>query len=190
MKSSTLHKPNISKERIAALEELLQDKKMTYDSSPGVYVRSDNDQELDILWQGFKINTKEERSPGVYLSIGFVTGAICMFLMTTILNFGAPTKDNFIDLNLWKKANSKAEKIVTPQISVTPSGVQTTQDAETNYKKEKYTVESGDTLEAIAVKYYGSGTPKKIELIQSANNMSSPDQLAIGQELVIPVENE
>ncbi|MCK7516005.1 MAG: hypothetical protein MZV70_76575 [Desulfobacterales bacterium] len=79
MKSSTLHRPGISKERIAALEELLSDKPTSYDSSPGVYVRSDKDRELDILWQGFKINSKDERSPGVYLTIGFVTGAYACF---------------------------------------------------------------------------------------------------------------
>lgn len=189
MKSSTLHKPNISKERIAALEELLQDKKISYDSSPGVYVRSDNDQELDILWQGFKLNTKDERSPGVYLTIGFITGAICMFLMSTILNLGTPAKDGFMDLNLWKQGNIKSEKVVTPQISVTPSESLNAAEGSGNMKKEKYTVESGDTLEAIAYKYYGSRTPEKIQLIQTANNMTSPDQIAIGQEIIIPVEN-
>ena len=189
MKSSTLHKPNISKERIAALEELLNDKKVSYDSSPGVYVRSDNDQELDILWQGFKINTKEERSPGVYLTIGFVTGAICMFLMTTILNLGTPAKDGFMDINLWKHGNTKTEKVVTPQISVTPSETQITGTGTENFKQEKYTVQSGDTLEAISYKYYGSRDPQKIQLIQNANNMTSPDQIAIGQEINIPVKN-
>lgn len=190
MKSSTLHKPNISKERIAALEELLQDKKISYDSSPGVYVRSENDQELDILWQGFKLNAKDERSPGVYLTIGFITGAICMFLMTTILNFGTPAKDGFMDLNLWKQGNIKSEKVVNPQISVTPSeSLNGVEGKGVNTKTEKYVVESGDTLEAIAYKYYGSRNPEKIQLIQTANNMTSPDQIAIGQEINIPVEN-
>ncbi|MDD3149712.1 MAG: hypothetical protein PHV68_02665, partial [Candidatus Gastranaerophilales bacterium] len=110
MKSSTVHKSNLSKERIAVLEELMSDKTRPYDSSPGVYVRSDKDRELDLLWQGLKSNTREERSPGVYLSVGFVTGALCMFLMTTILNFGNPSRDSFVDLNLWAKGNVVKEE--------------------------------------------------------------------------------
>lgn len=184
MKSSTLHRQGISKERIAALEELLSDNSKPYDSSPGVYVRSDKDRELDILWQGFKINSKEERSPGIYLTIGFITGAICMFLMTTILNLGNPSKESFSDLNLWKKGNTEVKQKVTP-VSITPST--TTQNP--NVKTEKYAIAQGDTLEKVALRFYGTADPSKIEQIQTVNNMDDPNKLQIGQELLIPLEN-
>jgi len=183
MRNSTLHRSSISKERIAALEELLSDKSQPYDSSPGVYVRSDKDRELDILWQGFKMNTREERSPGVYLSIGFVTGAICMFLMSTILNLGNPSHESFIDLNLWKKANTEVKE------KVTPIGVNPASKADSTAKTEKYTIQSGDTLEKVALKYYGSTNPDKIQKIQVANGLDNPNKISIGQELNIPVEN-
>ena len=186
MRNSTLDRPTISKERIAALEELLQEKPASYDSAPGVYVRSDKDRELDILWQGFKINNKEERSPGVYLTMGFITGALCMFLMTFILNLGNPAKDGFSDLNLWKKANTEVkEKVATP-VTITPSNQA---GQATSTKTEKYSIQDGDTLEKVAIKYYGSADPEKIEQIQTANNITDPSGLQIGQELVIPLGN-
>ncbi|MDD3014175.1 MAG: LysM domain-containing protein [Candidatus Gastranaerophilales bacterium] len=183
MRSSTLHRSSISKERIAALEELLSDKSQPYDSSPGVYVRSDKDRELDILWQGFKLNTKEERSPGIYLSIGFVTGAICMFLMTTILNFGNPSHESFIDLNLWKKGNTEVKE------KVTPIGVNPASKAVSTVKTEKYTIQNGDTLEKVALRYFGSASPEKIQKIQEVNGLDNPNRISIGQKLIIPVEN-
>lgn len=189
MKSSTVHKPNISKERIAALEELLSDRSVPYDSSPGVYVRSDKDRELDILWQGFKVGSKDERSPGVYLSIGFVTGAICMFLMTTILNLGNPVQDNFSDLNLWKKANtvSVKDKVVMPgAVSVSPAS--TTSTTASSGSEQSYKVVAGDSLASIAIKFYGSSAPDKIQKIQDANGMSDPNKLALDQVLRIPAE--
>jgi len=185
MKSSVINKPRISKERIEALEELLSDKPASYDSSPGVYVRNDKDRELDILWQGFKINSKEERSPGIYLVIGFITGAICMFLMSTILNMGHPSKESFAELNLWKKGNTEVKEKLAP-VTITPSGQ--SEQAET-LRSEKYTIQSGDTLEKVALKYYGSPSPEKIQKIQDANNMTDPNKISIGQELIIPLEN-
>jgi LysM repeat protein len=181
MKNNTIYKPSISKERIAALEELISDQSKPYDSSPGVYVRSDKDRELDILWQGFKFNSKDERSPGIYLTIGFITGALCMFLMTTILNFGNPSKESFADLNLWKKANVEVKKKDTP-VNVTPAS-----QTQANTRTEKYTIQSGDTLASIAIKYYGNSSPDSIQKIQNANNMDNPDKIALGQELLIPL---
>ena len=66
------------------------------------------DKELDILWQELKTH-KEERSPGVYLSVGFVVGALAMFLMTSIINFGVQS-DNTADFNVWKKSSISAKK--------------------------------------------------------------------------------
>jgi len=187
MKSSTLHKPGISKERIAALEELLSDKSNSpYDSSPGVYVRSDKDRELDILWQGYKINSKEEKSPSVYLAIGFVTGALCMLLITTVLNFGKTSNESFTDLNLWKKGNSQVQVKSVQPVSVTPASASEVQTTATD--KEVYVIQSGDTLEKVALKYYGTSDPAKIQEIQTASNMSDPNKLQIGQKILVPIQ--
>jgi LysM repeat protein len=185
MKNNTLHRQGISRERIAALEELLSDNNTPYDSSPGVYVRSDKDRELDILWQGFKVNAKEDRSPGIYLTIGFITGAICMFLMTTILNMGNPSKESFAELNMFKRSNEiKKEKTVP--VTLTPAS----QTSSNTYSKtEKYTIQDGDTLEKVALRFYGSPDPSKIEQIQSANGIDNPTRIQIGQEITIPVNN-
>lgn len=179
MRNSTLHRSGLSKERIAALEELISDNSNPYDSSPGVYVRSDKDRELDILWQGFKVNGREERSPGVYLSIGFVTGAICMFLMTVILNFGNTSHESFIDLNIWKKMPKIAKSTPVSVAPATPSA---------QPSMETYTIQSGDTLEKVAIRYYGSSSPEKIMKIQQANKLDNPNKISIGQKLNVPVE--
>jgi nucleoid-associated protein YgaU len=51
-----------------------------------------------------------------------------------------------------------------------------------------YTVKKGDTLAAIAAKFYGSEGKKKsaIDLIVKENNLKSAKQISIGQKLVIP----
>jgi LysM repeat protein len=47
-----------------------------------------------------------------------------------------------------------------------------------------YTVQSGDTLGRIARKFYGDAS--RYPLIVSANRITDPDRLAVGQRLVIP----
>lgn len=50
----------------------------------------------------------------------------------------------------------------------------------TNY----YTVKKGDTLWAIAQKYYGNGN--RYPEIAKANGISNPDRISVGQKLLIP----
>ena len=180
MRSNTVRRSKVSKERVLALDELLPNNSINYDSSPGVYVRSDQDRELDVLWQGFKVNHREERSAGFYLTVGFITGAICSILMTFVINLGAPSKENISDLNLWKKATTK------PTINVAPSSQ--TETGATG-KTTEYQVKSGDTLGAIAYKFYGVDSPSKINKIQIANNLKTPDAIQINQKLIIPMED-
>ena len=180
MRSNTLRRSNMSKERVPALDEIFPKKSTQNDSSPGVYVRSDKDNELDVLWQGFKVNNREERSPGFYLTVGFATGALCALIMALVINLGAPSKENISDLNLWKKATTK------PTVNVAPSTQAETAGA---VKTTEYKVKSGDTLGAIAYKFYGTDSPAKINRIQTINNMKTPDDLQIDQKLIIPTED-
>jgi len=162
-----------------ALEELLSDRNVFYDSSsPGVYVRTDKDRELDILWENFRPNTAE-RSPGVYLTVGFITGAICMFLMTAILNFGNPSKEGVADLTLWKKGNEQAS-----QVSITPSS-----PAPVTIRNEEYTIRPGDSLERISLRFYGTSHPDKIKKIKAVNGLRSSHRIVAGKKLLIPIEN-
>lgn len=49
-----------------------------------------------------------------------------------------------------------------------------------------YTVQSGDTLSAIALKYYGSAGRDSYMRIAEHNNIDNPDLIRVGQQLVIP----
>lgn len=48
-----------------------------------------------------------------------------------------------------------------------------------------HTIQSGDTLEGIALKYYNSRDPKYAEKIQRANNLN-PTNMKLGQKITIP----
>lgn len=52
----------------------------------------------------------------------------------------------------------------------------------------KHTVEKGDSLSKIAIHYYGKENIKKYEEIFAANRgiLNDPDEIEVGQELIIP----
>ena len=70
MKSSTIRRSNLSKEKMAVLEALSKYRQDSYDNTPNVYVRPNKEKELDVLWQNFKLSQKNEKSPSVYLATG------------------------------------------------------------------------------------------------------------------------
>lgn len=55
-----------------------------------------------------------------------------------------------------------------------------------NVPDEWYTVQSGDTLSEIALKFYGDGTRDSYMKIAKANNIANPDLIRVGQKLQIP----
>lgn len=172
MKSSTLRRSNLSKEKMAVLEALSKYKQeSSYDSSPNVYVRPNKEKELDLLWQNFKISQKSEKSPSVYLATGFIAGALSMLMLTAIINFSV--KDSNVPVN------SKAQK---ESVNFLPAGETSAKEAET------YIVQSGDTVENIMIRFYGSFSPEKAKAVQQANNLKNLNKLQIGQELIIPMQ--
>ncbi len=182
MKSSTLRRSNLSKERMLVLEELAKNKQKPYDASPGVYVRASNkDKELDVLWQNFKVTQKEDKSPGIYLATGFIAGAIAMLIMTTLLSFSVRGTDSQ-DLSPAPKAKEKA------RLTFIPADKSAHEEAPIAKGTESYTVKSGDTLEAIVVRFYGSYSPAKAEKVRVANQMANPNDLQIGQKMTIPMD--
>lgn len=180
MKSSTLRRSNLSKERMLVLEELAKNKKQPYDASPGVYVRANKDKELDVLWQNFKVSQKEDKSPGIYLVTGFIAGAVAMLIMTTLLSFsvrGTDTQDGVPTPKFKEKARLTfipADKNNEP---IVPKG-----------SPESYTVKSGDTLAGIVVRFYGSYDLSKVAKIQQVNGMKNANDLQIGQNLIMPMD--
>ena len=55
---------------------------------------------------------------------------------------------------------------------------------------EVYTVQSGDTMESILIRFYGSYSKDKEALVLKTNNLTNPNKLAIGQKLTIPMEEK
>lgn len=180
MKSSTLRRSNLSRERMLILEELSKNKKQPYDASPGVYTKANKEKELDVLWQNFKVSQKEDKSPGIYLATGFIAGAIAMLIMTTLLSFSVRGTDS-PDIGPAPKAKEKARLTFIPadkgNEAVTPKG-----------SPESYVVKSGDTLAGIVVRFYGSYDVSKLEKIQEVNGMKNANDLQIGQTLTMPMD--
>lgn len=170
MKSSTLRRSNLSKEKIAVLEAISRYKQdSSYDTSPSVYVRPNKEKELDLLWQNFKISQNAEKSPSVYLATGFIAGALSMLLFVGIVNLST------------KNHNSESVKVKNEQVNFLPAGEAIEKDAET------YIVQSGDTVESIMIRFYGSFSPEKAKIVQQANNLKNLNRLQIGQQLTIPM---
>lgn len=188
MKNSTLHRSNLTNERMAMLSELKAQRNQISDNTPGIYKRPSKQKELDILWQSFKLNSKEEKSPGIYLLTGFIAGALSMFLMTAVLSISAESSNDFgndqslaapkIEKKLVKKERTSKLAIVPPDKPLTAPVI----------ASESYTVQSGDTLEAIIIRFYGKYDVSKIEKIKTVNNLSNPNALSIGQKLTIPLD--
>lgn len=186
MKSSTLHRSNLSKEKMVLLEELrAKSGKTPHDgSAPDVYIRPAKEKELDVLWQNFKINQKDEKSPGVYLVTGFIAGALAMFLMTALLSFSSNAINERTSPDSPRLV--KRVKPAKTKLSIIPAD-QAAEEAKTA-SPETYTVKPGDTLEGIIIRFYGKYDTSKIAGIMQANGMTNPNQLQIGQSLVIPLE--
>ena len=79
---------------------------------------------------------------------------------------------------------------VKPTATTTPTATtQPKPSATAGIEVKTHTIKPGDTLGALAEKYYGSIAPKYVEKIQRANNISDPSALHLGQKLVIPPKN-
>ena len=179
MKSSTIRRSNLSKEKMAVLEALSKYRQDSYDYSPNVYVRQNKEKELDLLWQNFKLSTKGDKSPGVYLVTGFIAGATAMLVLTTLISFSAREIDA-------KTEAPQTAKVKKEAISFIPSNNKN-QDFSSDTASEIYTVQSGDTMEAILIRFYGSYSKEKEKIVLKMNNMSNPNRLSIGQKLTMPM---
>ena len=184
MKSSTLHRAGLSRENMSVLENCA-----TLDSDRSEYsryVRSPKTPELDMLWRSVgrstDIRTAKQKAPGVYLTIGFIAGALFMGIISLIASFANLTSHSRVE---------EFSALPSSKTSVAIIGAET-ENASANASviaEEKYTVRSGDTLDAIAYRFYGQYDAQKIEKIQEINHIANPQALQIGQVLIIPVEH-
>lgn len=186
MNNSTLHRSNLSKENMAVLTELKTYKTNSNNRSRS-YKKPTQQKELDMLWQTFKINQKEEKSPGIYLLTGFIAGALCMFLMTAVLSMSAtnPASDSDIKVETPKAEKKLIRKHKASRISFVPADKPV--EAPVAPTSETYTVKDGDTLAGIIIRFYGKYDTTKIEKIRVANGMKNANNLSIGQKLIIPM---
>jgi hypothetical protein len=180
MKSSTLHRSGLTKERMVMLENVkpgnLQDNEVPQYHEADKTVSKLN--ELDVLYKGVEksfshAKTSISKTPGVYLVIGFIAGAMFMLLVAGIvaLSSGSSTQGS--------KGPAQGVKVIettTSEENGSPSATE-----------EKYTVKKGDTLDKIVYKIYGKYDNLKIEEIQTRNNITNPSRLQVGQVIVIPV---
>ena len=184
MKSSTIRRSNLSKEKMAVLEALSKYRQDSYDNTPNVYVRPNKEKELDVLWQNFKISQKAEKSPSVYLATGFIAGAISMLILVGLVNISSQhisTKDEN------QIFNPGRAKVQTEKINLIPATATEAAATTENASAEVYTVQNGDTLESILIRFYGGYSPEKAKAVMQANNMANPNKLSIGQKLTIPM---
>ena len=183
MKSSTIRRSNLSKEKMAVLEALSNYKSAYYDNSPSVYVRPNKEKELDLLWQNFKVNQKNDKSPNIYLAAGFITGAVVMLLLVVVISLSAKGLNSVGEKLSSTPAPMKKEKL---SLNFIPASTEKSEEAAV--ANEQYTVQSGDTMEAILVSFYGSYSKEKEALVLKTNNLTNPNKLSIGQKLIIPME--
>ena len=185
----------------------------TTDKTPGVYVRNEQPQpqELDMLWGNQKHVPKEDQKPILFFGMGVVVGVIvtgAIFLLflnkpTATVADNASKLPEVEEIQLVPKIDDPTKEKPVEAAVTTPGETDEMTEAPTPTKPiekatklvpkqpaqlavQYYNVRNGDTLEQIARKYYGKGTPEMIEKIQRANNMRNANRLAIGQKLVIP----
>ena len=185
MQNSTLYRSNLTKEKMALLEELQQEAQKQ-ENNLSVYKRPSREKELDVLWKNFELNQKSIKSPGVYLTTGFILGALCMFLMTALLSFGTKAAENSMKSDIATPKVKKEMKLSLIPVNRNAKKEAVAETPAVTY--QSYTVASGDTLEKVIIRFYGKNDVSKIDKIVEANKLSSPNSLSIGQKLVIPMD--
>lgn len=98
--------------------------------------------------------------------------------------------DVSVDVNLkqWRDYGTKTVKVEQPAEStqVQTVSVEKERDASTAPTAKTYTVKAGDTLWALASKYYGSGAQYAKIYEANTDKVSNPNLIHVGQVLTIP----
>ncbi len=181
MKGSTLRRSNLTKEKMDMMRSINNYSARHQDSS--FYRDQTKERELDVLWQNFKVSHRTaDKSPQVYFVLGLVVGAVITLIMTTMVSI-------LINCTAPREAKIQTPKAAAEEAKFTfiPADSAAVVETSSIPTSQTYTVQSGDTLESIIIRFYGSFDMKKVNLIKEANNMSNPNALSIGQKLTIPM---
>ncbi|MCM1265240.1 MAG: LysM peptidoglycan-binding domain-containing protein [Candidatus Gastranaerophilales bacterium] len=179
MKSSTLRRSNITREKMAMLSALSEYNNAKGRSNSHI---TDKQAELDMLWQNFKIAATSERSPKTYFSAGFFTGIVVSLLAATLISFCV----GYSPLNDIKFSAPKSAK-ENVKFTFIPADKQVQQEEVVSPAEKEYTVQAGDSLEDISMRFYGSFDEAKLKEIQVKNNLKDLNSIKIGQKLIIPM---
>lgn len=182
MKSSTLRRSNITREKVAMMEALSRYNRQHQDED--FYRNQSKTKELDVLWQSFGVKQqKNEKTPQVYFVAGVVVGVIITLAVTTLvsllISLSTP-KDDMMPAPAKKPA-------ATGKFSFVPADSAASKPVAVVSANEEYMVKEGDTLESIIIRFYGTFDMSKVDAIQQANKMANPNALSIGQKLIIPM---
>lgn len=185
MKSTTLRRSNITREKVQMMEALSRYNRLHQEED--FYKSQNKTRELDALWQSFGVRAqKNEKAPQVYFVVGMIFGVIVtlaiVVIVSLLLNLSTPKDDTIVVPK--KAAVTEADE----KFSFIPADTAASKPAATVIRNEEYTVKSGDTLESIVIRFYGSFDMKKVNAIQNANKMANPNALSIGQKLIIPMK--
>ena len=186
MKSTTLRRSNITREKVAMMEALNRYNREHQDED--FYRKQSKSHELDALWQSFGVKQqRNEKAPQVYFVTGLICGVIITLLITTfvslLINVSTPKDDAIIEPAAVKKVSSDSGKFRF----VPADSASSKKAVETTPINEEYVVKEGDTLESIVIRFYGSFDMNKVNTIQEVNKMANPNALSIGQKLIIPM---
>ena len=189
MKSTTLRRSNITREKVAMMEALNRYNRAHQDED--FYRTQTKNKELDALWQSFGVKPqKNEKAPQVYFVTGLIVGVIVTLLITTfislLINVSTPKDDVVVPT---KSATTTSG--TSSRFSFIPADTSSTKKAAAPVSlNEEYVVKEGDTLESIVIRFYGSFDMSKVNAIQEVNKMANPNALSIGQKLVIPLNQQ
>lgn len=185
MKSTTLRRSNITREKVAMMEALSRYNREHQDED--FYRKQSKNKELDALWQSFGVKQqRQEKAPQVYFVMGLIVGVIITLIITTfvslLINFATPKDDSVV-------APKKPASADSGKFRFIPADSTSKKPAAPISLNEEYTVKEGDTLESIVIRFYGSFDMEKVTAIQETNKMANPNALSIGQKLIIPIKS-
>lgn len=190
MKSSTLRRANLSKEKMQVLETLAKYRRQVIDTNNQAqyaYKKPVKDKELDMLWNSFKQHNKQDKSPTVYLITGFVAGILVTVIVTILIQMSMTSMNETAKDITTKVPETKIEDTAITFIPADKETVSVGAVTTATSSNEKYTVQSGDTLEKIIIRFYGSYRSDYVQAIKDANGLRNPNALSIGQQLIIPL---
>lgn len=181
MKSTTLRRSNITREKVAMIEAL--DRYNRNHQDEDYYRTQAKSKELEALWQSFGVKSqKSEKAPQAYFVTGFIVGVIVTLLITTFISI-------LINVSTPKDDVAPVKKNVTEagKFSFIPADNSAKNSVPIQLSNEEYVVKEGDTLESIVIRFYGTFDMNKVSSIQEVNKMANPNALSIGQKLIIPM---